>query len=166
MRRKMSMKRPRRYLLYKKNGMEKCNVRTGIEYKRDPLFSRVSVRNVGSSMTCADHELKHPFDDARNVSAEMTADKGTENRSSCGRIRERKFHIVNQPVVHLIDRPSTGAKRFLNIPEGQQEGVGRSRTRLVIKKGWPAGAKKLLSPPPPFTAFSTPRRPFAYSGLG
>lgn len=89
--------------------------------------------------------LKHPFDDARNVSAEMTADKGTENRSSCGHIRERKFHIVNQTVVHLIDRPSTGAKRFLNIP-ASKNGRRRGRTRLVIKKGWPAGAKKLFLP--------------------
>lgn len=104
--------------------MGKRNSENRNKIQRDPLFSRVSVRNVGSSVTCVDHELKHPFDDARNVSAEMTADKGTENRSSCGRIRERKFHVVNQPVVHLIDRPSTGAKRFLNIPEGQQEGGG------------------------------------------
>ena len=97
-------------------------MRTGIRYREILYFLAFPFETLVQA--CADHELKHPFDDARNVSAEMTADKGTENRSSCGRIRERKFHVVNQPVVHLIDRPSTGAKRFLNIPEGQQEGGG------------------------------------------
>lgn len=41
------------------------------------------------------------------------------------------MRIVNQPVVHLIDHPSTGAKRFLNISASKNG----DRARLVIKKG-------------------------------